>query len=697
MPKSSALKKNNPSELEESEKLEESENEVASNNLQIGDYTTTTLNKLTSKITNDYKSTSSQEIESTSFFRKKNYYLTIDSDYHINIIKSCLIGSDSDIAEFVIKDLHNSPKICKFYLENDLLYILNLQFKTVIKINSTVLNPGKLYILKYKESIFIEYHKLEINPEIPLILEDPEEIAKRRKQWEEEFNRSLGRDNDNNPQKKEDDKKESKDTLPLDEKIKIFFSQLSNDISTLFQALINEIFFRTFLYNNKLELQLASIERRLLAFSLDIGLAITLHSLLIILNINEYHTFNNLFNDNLSSNINLLLIQIDKTNTPLIMTAIKNYLALTPLMIYFSQQLLFTFLLGNSLFGSILGITGHAGFIYNRIMGLFRTTIGLLTFPFIIFDLPLLFAYPSFKEIISRSLLVKKIKVVKEQLAETETKTETKIKRKTVSKTATVDDQNEDKRQNEKIDIDEEIKQILTIPNRLQLFQEFIKEKLNKNVVTAKILFIYQKTSNLISFLLLTNTYNRKDGYIFPTIERRICALILDLTIPTIIYKLFIERKQFAIDIIINIDNLIPIEIIKQIGKLNSLASLYIYNFYSNITFYINQILNSSFSLEQYHFHLFTQIPPMPVILFYLTFNLILGVSLFQFIFGIRSSIKSFFFKRIMGVIRSSIGLILLPYMIFELPLIFKIPSFKEILSRNALVNNKLIIPLGST
>lgn len=713
MSKSSSALKEESNEIEieteaevEAEAEANAEHEVEMNSDNSGDSSNITGPKLelgnyeikenTSQKIKSHYEPSSQEIDGTdSSSDLKNYIVGFNGEEYIQIEDSCLIGLDPT-ANYTLKDIHSSPKICKFYRHNQQLYIFPLQNKTEIKIQSKIIKAGKLHLLKYKDSIFIEYNKLDIYPEIPLILEDPEEMARKRKEREEEFNKAIGFNKGQDGKKTEDEKdkknKNKKESLPLRQQITLLFTEIKDAITNGFTSFFDNLFFTNLLLSNP-KIQLASSFRRIPALILDLMLATGLHFALLHLKIKEYLSISHNFNIDFITTIAPIFSPLGKSHSNVIISSLKTQVDIVPLLMFLALQVSFTLILGNTLFSFILGIRSHGNLIFNRTIGVLRCIFGLITLPLIIFDIPLLMNIPTVKEILFRSPFIINIKEKKvleketqdngEKLKEGEEDKENNDKEKDKKE----DDENKNKDGEnaeqeaelieEQVTIEEEIQEILTIPNRLQIMQMYTRENLNKNIVTSKLLTIYDKFINLFSGLLLINIYNKKNNFKFPDFSTRFFSLSLDIAVPTIFCKFVIVNNYFAI---------IPADILKEYLNTNSLVTTYIYNFYSNVIFHANNILHISLSFDRYYNFLLTTLPPLPIILFYIIFNLLLGVSLFQFIFGIRSSTNSFIFKRIVGPIRAAIGLTLLPYLLFELPIILRTPSLKEILTRSALV-----------
>lgn len=78
---------------------------------------------------------------------------------------------------------------------------------------------------------------------------------------------------------------------------------------------------------------------------------------------------------------------------------------LASILVYYILEYIFALLLGRSLGYTLLGIYENSGFITSRIKAILRTTVGLFTFPFIIFDAPAFFRRRSLKEVLSFSSL----------------------------------------------------------------------------------------------------------------------------------------------------------------------------------------------------------------------------------------------------------------------------------------------------
>src|SRR3989339_349445 len=125
--------------------------------------------------------------------------------------------------------------------------------------------------------------------------------------------------------------------------------------------------------------------------------------------------------------LGLLLTQIATALSPLIDMLLKKTNVIYPLMsdpaaplviaevflCYALLDIAANLLLGTSLPLALSGIGGDGSFVSNRIRGIMRSLIHLLTFPLIIFDLPALIARPTIKEIITSSRLVYKSNLMK--------------------------------------------------------------------------------------------------------------------------------------------------------------------------------------------------------------------------------------------------------------------------------------------
>lgn len=76
---------------------------------------------------------------------------------------------------------------------------------------------------------------------------------------------------------------------------------------------------------------------------------------------------------------------------------------LASILVYFVLEYFFSFLFGRSLGYTLMGIYENSGFISTRMKALLRTTLALLTFPFLIFDIPAFFRRRTLKEVLSFS------------------------------------------------------------------------------------------------------------------------------------------------------------------------------------------------------------------------------------------------------------------------------------------------------
>lgn len=83
----------------------------------------------------------------------------------------------------------------------------------------------------------------------------------------------------------------------------------------------------------------------------------------------------------------------------------KNALYLKIFLVYILFQLLTIILFGIEFPLFFMGVRSEGSFIATRIKGIFRFLIGLMTFPLLIFDLPILIKKRSFKELITGSRL----------------------------------------------------------------------------------------------------------------------------------------------------------------------------------------------------------------------------------------------------------------------------------------------------
>jgi len=76
------------------------------------------------------------------------------------------------------------------------------------------------------------------------------------------------------------------------------------------------------------------------------------------------------------------------------------------IVIFLIYQLLFVLLWGATPFQRLIGIRSSGNFLVQRIGGIIRTLLGIITFFFLIFDLPALFRRRTLKEVLSRSSLI---------------------------------------------------------------------------------------------------------------------------------------------------------------------------------------------------------------------------------------------------------------------------------------------------
>ena len=68
--------------------------------------------------------------------------------------------------------------------------------------------------------------------------------------------------------------------------------------------------------------------------------------------------------------------------------------------------------------------------------------------------------------------------------------------------------------------------------------------------------------------------------------------------------------------------------------------------------------------------------------------HLLFGTNAIQFILGLRNN-RSFVASRLLGVVRYYIGLVTAPFLVFDLPILFRMKSFKELVTFNTLVRRR--------
>jgi hypothetical protein len=112
------------------------------------------------------------------------------------------------------------------------------------------------------------------------------------------------------------------------------------------------------------------------------------------------------FYEGLLADLKSLSLEIQKPEWTKFLSQIHEGLIF--ILFFLSLQLFFHLLFGTNLGQFILGLKNGRGILTSRVLGICRYVLGLILFPFLIFDLPMFFRYKTLKEVLTFNTLIRR-------------------------------------------------------------------------------------------------------------------------------------------------------------------------------------------------------------------------------------------------------------------------------------------------
>lgn len=388
--------------------------------------------------------------------------------------------------------------------------------------------------------------------------------------------------------------------------------------------------------------------------------------------------------------------------------------------------------------------------VFSRISSLIRAVIGFFTLPlFFIFDFPALYNIPTCKELVSRSCLIVKRKGNSEEDASLDPTSNDDLDLEEDDFQNENDDQNDDQNRKNSPDNsrpprgvkgkDDDINQ--SSATSTELPEEECGVKADELILPTKSSFAEDQIS--ISYLWKLFKYYLKIVAMFffrplilllkkfPKIERLLFQIYTFITEALLLPKKShyqvapIPKRLLAVGADLVLIRLVHLQLSKINGyyQINQLITKYLADFYSftfektlsmllttqlaensrNTPIKINININFNFLSitynqldtiwHQYISFLFTNIPAVAAILVLVLPCCFMKVTFSQAILLIKcrttSRTEGWFKSRIKSFSRSLLGVLLTPFLLFDLTLIFNLPTVKEIISRSPLVSKR--------
>ncbi|MBF0207792.1 MAG: RDD family protein [Oligoflexia bacterium] len=606
------------------------------------------------------------------------YYLSmidLDEKRYFGIKNGLSFGrgeeDDTKRIEVIVEDegdqkVQGQSLYCKFYVVNDLLYVLSLN-SDYVNVNIRKLLRGQFCPVNYGDRIILDKKIMVVEKDRPLILEEERKVDHSYKKAKEAIQ-----------------EEEVKKKLTFKEKLLIFYNVFLTNLVSVPKGLFEYFFDKISKIPRRLLLlpdkdfesdqtpfYLASAMRRITAIFIDILLILVCAlPIEIILGKDLYSSINNhilnLFMQCYRiffSWLAYLFLSLGLSLEGIFQKEVNKYLYFffnsIPLSVAVPILLIFIPFIGTTLGQFLVGIDVNMFRFRDRILSLLRGMLGLFFCPFLVLDLPILLSIPSLKEIISRSVLWTKNSQCSQKSGP--------IKFSGINLL---------------------LLKMRSVRNNIFLFLVHIWRALIivpisvKNKIAEKLLLLI-KTIKLISKVLKIISiflYLGKYRVEIASVERRLLAFFLDITlVGTLSYLL----KLSGLKIILSLDYYL----VKQL-----------------LTFYqaiFQLVIGDGFLSAKATTILwsgYSQLSLLILLLHIVLIPAILGGTVCQYILGIRTN-KTNAAKKvgIRGVLqaavrsgsRATIGCLLFPFVIFDLPLLWGMPSIKEIATRELLIRGK--------
>lgn len=319
----------------------------------------------------------------------EEWILGVNDKKFIKLANILSIGQSQD-CDLVLDGDHISPIHCKLYLHQNMLGILDLATQHGTYVNNIKIPSKLLKILCHDDFIVLGDHKLKIYSQIPLILEHIK--AKVHDKLKDEDNRDLPQHSLDFAKKKE----------KLADKNPPFYKRWTQQFKLFFHRPRPEIKIHIPFFSLRENCPPINLYTRFISFLCDLGAVYLLQSYLqeIVPSLQPITNDISLFGVELYQFISpyLLLFPHVTLSKPQFLAAFN---FLTFYLLFESFFLLFTGLPFGKLICGVKTVREDLGIVLNRLTGLIRDILGILTFPLIIADLPALLNRRTLKEVIS--------------------------------------------------------------------------------------------------------------------------------------------------------------------------------------------------------------------------------------------------------------------------------------------------------
>ncbi len=339
--------------------------------------------------TNEGKFASPEKVESVRWVKKFSLQLTnMEGSPAYALTHQLSVGSE--VGNIVISDPSVSPRHCTFVLQEDVVSVLDHASVEGTFINGTKIPPGRYIILEESDSIRVGDLELKILTANEAADEDVEELNS-----PPEID-TLEEDEEVEETEEVVDEEQEEAVEERAPKVSFFKKYFSKKAKSKSKPVVAQ---NSHYATNSLV--------RLIAVLCDLMIA---YSLYIILHpFDEFRAFLSDIPSLLGSLLNIdwnAFIDILNEEHAFVGEALKDLSTLFTgtihiapvILLFFCVRAISTVILGISLSEGILGVKSLGNPIWNRVGGLLRVMVGMITGPFIVFDLPAVISRRTFKE-----------------------------------------------------------------------------------------------------------------------------------------------------------------------------------------------------------------------------------------------------------------------------------------------------------
>ncbi len=364
--------------------------------------------------TNDGKSASSREVDETSLV--KHFILELsnmEGNPTYKLTHQLTVGSE--VGNIVIADPSVSPRHCTFILQEEVVSVLDHGSVAGTFINGQKIPPGRYIILEETDNIRVGDLEVQVHAK---------NVAAPRSHSEE----TLEEESEEESDEVEEEEMEEPEEEVVEKKVKVskpnffmkfFKSKKKNDQDVSDRDDYRRVHKKEYVKDDRKPKNLSlsgdspyatNSLVRVLAVLSDLIIAYTLF--IILAPFDEFQIF---IKDipgliqgvsDVDWNGMWLALNQDYPFIGELLTDLYNFFSLTfnlgPLILLFILlRVLTTFIFGVSISEVFLGVRSHRNAIWKRLGGILRVIIGIVTGPFIIFDLPSIVSRRTFKELLT--------------------------------------------------------------------------------------------------------------------------------------------------------------------------------------------------------------------------------------------------------------------------------------------------------